>query len=97
MHDRFAPLREATATALLGGNTTMPSDVLKAVMRGTPPADLAPLVEKVRAHAYKVTDRDLDELRDRFSEDQLFEVIVAAAFGAAEARLAAARQALEQA
>ena len=68
-----------------------------AVARGTPPPELARLVDKIRAHAYKVTGQDLDALRDRFSEDQLFEIVVAAAFGAAEARLQAGRRALEQA
>lgn len=55
------------------------------------------LVEKVRSRAYTVTDQDLDALRSRYTEDQLFEIIVAAAFGAAQERLAAARRALEEA
>ena len=42
-----------------------------------------------------MTDEDIDALRARFSEDQLFEVIVAAALGAAEFRLTAALNALE--
>jgi hypothetical protein len=44
-----------------------------------------------------VTDADLDALRDRYNEDQLFEIIVAAAVGAAAERRAAAWRALEQA
>jgi hypothetical protein len=44
-----------------------------------------------------VTDQDLDALRDRYSEDQLFEIIVAAAFGAAHDKVAAAQRALEEA
>ena len=36
-------------------------------------------------------------LRGRYSEDQLFEVVVSAAFGAAEARLRAGLRALEDA
>jgi alkylhydroperoxidase family enzyme len=54
-------------------------------------------VEKIRTRAYTVTDQDVDALRSHFSEDQLFEIIVAAAFGAASAQLAAARRALETA
>jgi alkylhydroperoxidase family enzyme len=42
-----------------------------------------------------VTDQDLDALRDRYSEDQLFEIIVTAAFGAARDRLEAAHRALK--
>jgi alkylhydroperoxidase/carboxymuconolactone decarboxylase family protein YurZ len=44
-----------------------------------------------------VTDQDLDALRKRCTEDQLFEIVVAAAFGAANDRIAAALRALEEA
>ena len=52
-------------------------------------------MRKIREHAYKVTDADIDALRDRYSEDQLFELIVAAALGAAEYRLHRALAALD--
>jgi hypothetical protein len=55
------------------------------------------LVQKIRSRAYTVTDEDLDGLRSRYSEDALFEIIVAAAFGVAQEQLAAARRALEDA
>ena len=97
MNDRFAPLREATATALLRGDAATPPQLRQSVARGAPPPDLATLVQKIREHAYTVTDGDLDALRGRYSEDQLFEIVVAAAFGAAEERLAAGRRALEEA
>jgi alkylhydroperoxidase family enzyme len=58
---------------------------------------LTALVEKIRSRAYTVTDRDLDALRGDYTDDQLFEIIVAAAFGAAQERLAAAYRALEDA
>jgi hypothetical protein len=44
-----------------------------------------------------VTDQDLDALRRDYTEEQLFEIIVSAAFGAAQDRLAAAQRALEYA
>lgn len=97
MNDRFAPLRQATRVALFGGSGVTPPELLQVVARGTPPPELAVLVRKIRDHAYKVTDADVDALRDRFTEDQLFEIIVAAAYGAAEERLDAGRRALEQA
>jgi alkylhydroperoxidase family enzyme len=67
------------------------------VAQGAPPPDLAVLVEKIRRHAYRVTDEDVNALRARYSEDQLFELIVAAALGAAEHRLERALAALEDA
>jgi len=52
------------------------------------PADLRPYVEKVMRNAYKVTDADIDRLREAgYSEDAIFELTLAAALGAAQARL----------
>jgi alkylhydroperoxidase family enzyme len=62
---------------------------------GLPP-DLAPYVDKVRRHAYLVTDADIDSLRSAgYTEDQIFELTVATAFGAAAMRLHAGMDALE--
>jgi hypothetical protein len=97
MEDRFAFLREATAAALLRGPATTAPELREAVARGVPSSELVTLVEKIRRHAYKVTDSDLDALRARYTEDQLFEIVVAAAFGAAQERLAAGRRALDEA
>lgn len=55
------------------------------------PADLAPYLEKVRLHAYKVTDRDVDELKAAgYTEDEIFEHTVSAATAAGLERLEAA-------
>jgi hypothetical protein len=54
------------------------------------PPELEPYVETVRRHAYRVTDADVDRLRDRFSEDELFEHTVSAAVDAGLTRLDAA-------
>jgi hypothetical protein len=97
MDDRFAAYRRATAAALLDGPGATPAGLRQAIARGNPPPDLKTLVDKIRSRAYTVTDLDVDALRTRYSEDQLFEIIVSAAFGAATERLAAARQALEDA
>ena len=75
----------------------MPSTVRRAIADGAPPADLKTLVDKIRSLAYTVTDADVDSLRRQYTEDQLFEIIVSAAFGAAAERLAAARKALDEA
>jgi alkylhydroperoxidase family enzyme len=55
------------------------------------PADLAPYLEKVRLHAYKVTDRDIDELKAAgYTEGEIFEHTVSAATAAGLDRLDAA-------
>ena len=54
----------------------------------TVPAELAPYVKKVRLHAYKVTDGDVDALKAAgFSEDDIFEQTVSAAVAAGLERL----------
>src|SRR5262245_18962424 len=97
MEDRFADLRNATAAAVFHGGGETPSELRRAVATGEAPPNPAPLVEKIRLHAHSVTDADVDGLRAHFSDDQLFELIVAATFGAASERLTAARRALEEA
>jgi alkylhydroperoxidase family enzyme len=52
-------------------------------------------LEKVRRHAYKVTDGDVETLKDAgFSEDEIFEHTVSAAVGAGLERLDAALRVL---
>jgi hypothetical protein len=97
MPDRFSSLRNATAESVLQAPGASPAALRQAVADGAPPDDLATLVGKIQSRAYTVTDADLDLLRSRYSDDQLFEIIVAAAFGAAQQRLTAARRALEEA
>jgi alkylhydroperoxidase family enzyme len=59
------------------------------------PADLRPYVEKVARNAYTVTDADVDGLRAAgYSEDAIFELTLAAAFGAAQARFDAGLDAM---
>ena len=97
MDDRFGALRTATATALLRGAGATSPELRAAVARGCAPPELTALVEKIHRHAYTVTDRDIDDLRSRYSDEQLFEIIVAASFGAAETRLNAGLRALDDA
>jgi alkylhydroperoxidase family enzyme len=52
------------------------------------PSELESYVHKVALYAYKVTDEDFDELKARgYSEDEIFEITIAAAFGAGLARM----------
>jgi alkylhydroperoxidase family enzyme len=95
--DRFEALRDATASALLRGPGATSVELRQAIARGSPPADLMSLVQKIRSRAYTVTDLDVDALRGRYTEEQLFEIIAAAALGAAHERLVAAQVALNEA
>jgi alkylhydroperoxidase family enzyme len=54
------------------------------------PPEFAPYLEKVRSNAYKVTDEDIQELRDSgYSEDVIFEQTVSVAVAAGLKRLEA--------
>jgi alkylhydroperoxidase family enzyme len=54
----------------------------------TAPAELSDYLEKVRLHAYKVTDRDVDELKAAgLTEDEIFEQTVSVAVAAGLERL----------
>jgi alkylhydroperoxidase family enzyme len=59
------------------------------------PPDLAPYLDKVRRHAYKVTDADVQALKDAgYSEDAIFDQTVSVAVAAGLERLEAALEAL---
>jgi len=93
----FSHLQAATRAAAIDAQGSTDNAVRRQVASGAPPPELAVLVQKIRDHAYRVTDDDVDALRAHYTEDQLFEVIVAAALGAAEDRLKAALAAVEAA
>jgi hypothetical protein len=58
------------------------------------PPDLEPYLDKVRRHAYRVTDREVEELKAAHSEDELFEHTVSAAVDSGLLRLRAALRTL---
>lgn len=59
--------------------------------------DLRALVDKIHRTPWDVTDEEVAALRATYSDDALFEVILAAAIGAARDRLAAGMRALDEA
>lgn len=96
--DPYRELRERLDRSVLEapGHTEATLRRAAAEGRGLPPP-LAAYVDKVRRHAYKITDEEVAGLqRVGYSEDQLFEITVSAALGAAHERLVAALVALEQ-
>ncbi len=96
MDSEFDSLRAATADAVLRGPGTTSPELRQAVAAGDAPEALRGLVEKIRSTPWQITDADVGALRDRFSEDQLFEVVVAAAFGKADEQLRTGLRALEE-
>jgi alkylhydroperoxidase family enzyme len=63
---------------------------------GAVPADVADYVDKVGREAYRVTDSDVAALKAKgYTEEQIFEITVAAAVGAGVARMERALAALE--
>jgi len=86
----FSGLQFATRRVAIDGPGRTDPALRQQVASGQPPPELAELVRKIRDRAHTVTDRDIDALRARYSDEELYELIVAAAIGAAEDRLNAA-------
>jgi len=96
--DPHAILRENVITRVLdGAGVAAPSQRRVAFEGKGAPPELQALIDKVEAHAYKVTDDDLKRLQQKYSDDDLFEIIVSAALGASERRLLAGLEALDEA
>ena len=76
----------------------LPAEVREALVAGGPaPPPFEAYVEKVRRHAYRVTDAEVASLVAAASEDAVFEATVATAVGAGLARLEAGLAAIEAA
>ncbi|HUF27297.1 MAG TPA: hypothetical protein VMM18_09995 [Gemmatimonadaceae bacterium] len=98
MQDPHAKLRDAVLERVLDGpGEADPTLRAAAASRAGLPPDLQPLVDKIHAHAWRVTDDDVAQARRAYGDDAMFEVIVAAALGASRTRLMAGLRALEEA
>jgi len=96
--DPHAILRDRVlASVLEGRGKSDPAIRSAAADGGGVPPELQSLVEKIHRHAYKVTDEDIARLQGRYSDDQLFEIVVSTALGASRKRLLAGLEALEEA
>lgn len=69
--------------SVLGPEGSLPPETRLALAIGRDiPAELKPYADKVARHAYRVVDRDLDELRTAgYDDDAIFEITVAIALG----------------
>jgi alkylhydroperoxidase family enzyme len=99
--DRHREAFEALQTAILEGDglAVSPAEVRRrAAERRDVPERFAAYVDAIHDHAYQVSDRTVTDLRTAgASEDEVFEVTVSAAFGAARERLEAGLTALREA
>ncbi len=96
--DPHAALHDRVFQSVLEGPGESDPAIRKAAAEGTGvPADLQSLIDKVHAHAYKVTDADVARIQPTYGDDRLFEIIVSAALGASRKRLLAGLSALEEA
>lgn len=94
--DRTRLLVDLASRVSRGAGTLDPA-LRIAALEGTGGAGpLQPFVDKVRNQAWDVSEADVDGLRDRdLSEDQIFELTIAAAVGAGLERLEAAMRTLQ--
>ena len=97
--DPFQAAREKLEAAVFEGRGETDPALRRAAAAGR---GLAPpwesYVDTVRRHAYRVRDEDVEALRRAgCTEDQIYEMTVCAALGAAGERLRAALQALAEA
>ena len=78
----------ASVTQVPGALSPEVRSAIVARDRSRIPPGLAPYLEKVWAHANRITDDDVEQMkRGGFSEDEIFEATAAAAVGAALMRL----------
>jgi hypothetical protein len=98
IHDPHDALRRQVIDSVVEGRADSDPALRRAAFSGAGlPADLATLVAKIHAHAYRVTDADVTHPAAVRGDDPMFEVIVSASIGAAEARFAAGMRALAEA
>ena len=92
----FLELLEATQRAFLGEDGALPRAARQSIVDGGEvPEALRGFVHRIANDAYRVTDSDFATLRAAgFSDDELFEITIAAALGAGLVRLRAGRRAL---
>ncbi len=94
--DRHRPKHEALEAAILNGLGVLSPELRQAAARNDPvPEPFADYVDTIHRHAYRVTDRMVAGLAEAgASDDEVFEISVAAAYGAARERLEAGLRAV---
>ena len=99
INGRYPQLRKKLRSAVLDAPATADAALRRAAYCGDGLAEpLSGYVEKLRRHASRVHDRDIERGHGAgYSEDQIFEVTIAAALGAGDARLRVGLSAVNEA
>ena len=96
--DRHRSRLDELNAAVLHGPGVLPAEVRQAAARNDGVQDgFETYVETIHRHAYRITDAMVSDLATRTDDDTVFEISVAAAYGAARDRLDAGLQALRAA
>jgi hypothetical protein len=97
--DRHRAKLEALEAAIVHGQGVLPPEARQAAARGDgTPGPFADYVDTIHRHAYRVTDRMVAALAEAGAgEDEVFEISVASAYGAARRRLDAGLRAVREA
>jgi alkylhydroperoxidase family enzyme len=88
--------RKVAVARAVEGEGKASLEARRAAFAGEGPESIRALIEKVAQHAYKVTDEDLAAAKQHFSEDEIYELVVCAAYGRAERIHAAALAAIAE-
>jgi hypothetical protein len=88
--DPYAESWQRVAEAVLESEGSLPAYIRRAIVRGEDPPELAPLLDKVRRHAYRIVDADVAGL----DVDVVLEATLAAALAEGDRRRLAALEAI---
>jgi hypothetical protein len=88
--------RKAAVARVLEGDGRASLADRSAAFAGDGPESIRALIEKVAQYAYKVTADDIAAAKQHFSEDEIYELVVCAAYGRAERIDAAAQTAIAE-
>ena len=88
--DPYAEAWKRVEDAIHESPGALPPRVRRAIARGEDPPELAALLEKVRHHAYRIVDADIEGVE----VDVMLEAVLAASLAAGEDRRRAALKAL---
>jgi hypothetical protein len=97
MSERLGAMRAEIEEAVLGTpGESGPAERRQAMEGEGATPELAAFLRRVQQHAYRITDDEVAALRAAgHGDDQIFELLLSAALGAAEARLSAGLRALK--